>query len=144
MINENRAIELLKQAKIARKNAYAPYSHYHVGAALLAKNGKTYLGCNIENASFSPTCCAERVAVFKAISEGATEFEAIAVAGGHGQNTEPFCSPCGVCRQVLSEFCDDDFIILLENRDGTPQSFLLGELLPARFRLSQNNPSEEL
>ena len=127
---------LLQLAKDARTSAYAPYSEFFVGAALLTRDGRVFLGCNIENASFSPPCCAERVAVFKAISEGATEFEAIAVVGGHGQDTEPLCSPCGVCRQVLSEFCKDDFTVILEGADNAPKAISLGELLPARFRLS--------
>ena len=127
---------LLQLAKDARKSAYAPYSGFSVGAALLTRDGRVFSGCNIENASFSPTCCAERVAVFKAISEGATEFEAIAVAGGHGQNTEPLCSPCGVCRQVLSEFCREDFAVILEDHDNTLKTVSLGALLPDHFRLS--------
>lgn len=138
------SIHLLQLAKDARTRAYAPYSGFSVGAALLSRDGRVFLGCNIENASFSPTCCAERAAVFKAISEGVRDFKAIAVVGGHEQDTEPMCTPCGVCRQVLSEFCDDDFTIVLEDRDGTPHPLSLGELLPARFRLSQKNPSEEL
>ena len=135
---------LLQRAKDARKGAYAPYSGFFVGAALLCRDGRIFLGCNIENASFSPTCCAERVAIFKAISEGAREFEAIAVVGGHGEDTQPMCTPCGVCRQVLSEFCDDHLTVILESRDGSPLKLSMGELLPARFRLSQTNPSEEL
>lgn len=136
--------DLLQLAKEARVASYSPYSGFSVGAALLARDGRVFLGCNVENASFTPTCCAERVAVFKAVSEGVREFDAIAVVGGHGAETEPTCTPCGVCRQVLSEFCDDTFAILLENKDGTPAHFTLGDLLPARFRLSHENPSEEL
>lgn len=135
---------LLQLAKDARTHAYAPYSRFSVGAALLSRDGRVFLGCNIENASFSPTCCAERVAIFKAISEGVRDFESIAVVGGYGKDTSPMCTPCGVCRQVLSEFCDGDFTVILESHDGSPQPFSLDALLPARFRLSQKNPSEEL
>ena len=94
--------ELVKQALAARKFAYVPYSKFRVGAAVLAKNGAIYTGCNIENAAYTPTNCAERTAVFKAVSEGITEFDAIAVCGGPGEaEPEDFCTPCGVCRQVL-------------------------------------------
>ena len=96
--------ELVKQALAARKFAYVPYSKFRVGAAVLAKNGAIYTGCNIENAAYTPTNCAERTAVFKAVSEGVTEFDAIAVCGGPGEaEPEDFCTPCGVCRQVLRE-----------------------------------------
>ena len=96
--------ELVKQALAARKFAYVPYSKFRVGAAVLAKNGAIYTGCNIENAAYTPTSCAERTAVFKAVSEGITEFDAIAVCGGPGEaEPEDFCTPCGVCRQVLRE-----------------------------------------
>lgn len=116
--------ELCKEAVKAMENAYAPYSKFKVGAALLTKSGKVYTGCNIENASFSPTVCAERTAIFKAVSEGEREFEMLAVTA----------SPCGVCRQVLKEFCDDDFIILIINDDGYTK-YTLGELLPHGFKL---------
>ena len=129
------ASELLKLAKEARGAAYAPYSKFSVGAALLAQDGEVFLGCNIENASFSPTCCAERVAIFKAISEGVREFEAIAVVGGLGEKTEPNCYPCGVCRQVLAEFCAEDLRVILENEEREPVEMCLGELLPNRFSL---------
>ena len=99
--------ELVKQALAARKFAYVPYSKFRVGAAVLAKNGAIYTGCNIENAAYTPTNCAERTAVFKAVSEGITEFDAIAVCGGPGEaEPEDFCTPCGVCRQGLREFVD--------------------------------------
>ena len=107
--------ELVKQALAARKFAYVPYSKFRVGAAVLAKNGAIYTGCNIENAAYTPTNCAERTAVFKAVSEGITEFDAIAVCGGPGEaEPEDFCTPCGVCRQVLREFVDpNEFLVLL-------------------------------
>ena len=101
---------LCDKAKEARNNAYTPYSGFKVGAALLCSDGSIYTGCNIENASYSPTVCAERVAIFKAVSEGKREFSAIAVCGSpKGELTAKLCYPCGVCRQVLSEFCGDDF-----------------------------------
>lgn len=107
--------ELVKMALEARKMAYTPYSHHKVGAALLCKDGTVFKGCNVENAGYTPTNCAERTAVFKAVSEGYTEFEAIAVVGGMDNLTElPLCAPCGVCRQVLNEFADPKtFKILL-------------------------------
>lgn len=124
--------ELMIQAQLARKKSYAPYSHFYVGAALLAKSGKVYTGCNIENASFTPTVCAERTAFFKAISEGEREFEAIAIVGGKEGETSELCAPCGVCRQVMSEFCPKEFRILLgnENKFGV---YTLGNLLPLSF-----------
>lgn len=129
------ASELLLLAKEARKTAYAPYSGFSVGAALLTKDGRVYLGCNIENASFTPTCCAERVAIFSAIREGVRDFDAIAVVGARGTEEAPLCSPCGVCRQVLAEFCSDDFRVVLANADESPSVMTLGALLPHRFTL---------
>ncbi len=124
--------ELMELAVDARKHSYAPYSHFHVGAALVGKSGKVYLGCNVENAGYSPTNCAERTALFKAVSEGEWEFTAIAVVGGAGETLNEFCAPCGVCRQALAEFCEKDFRIVL----GTPEKFsvhTLEELLPYSF-----------
>lgn len=124
--------ELMERATFARKNAYAPYSGFKVGAALLGVSGKVYTGCNVENAAYTPTNCAERTAVFKAVSEGEREFTAIAIVGGKGEEIAPFCAPCGICRQVLAEFCEKDFKILL----GTPENFkgyTLEELLPFSF-----------
>lgn len=97
--------DLAFEAKKAMENAYSPYSHFSVGAALLCRSGKVYTGCNIENASYTPTVCAERVAFFKALSDGEREFEAIAIAGGANGNVSAETAPCGVCRQVMSEFC---------------------------------------
>lgn len=126
---------LLEQAREARERAYAPYSGFAVGAALLCRDGSVYLGCNVENASFSPTCCAERAAVFAAVSDGKRDFRAIAVIGGkEGEEGGP-CPPCGVCRQVLSEFCPPDFPIILADAKGAPVCHPLGELLPGRFTL---------
>jgi cytidine deaminase len=124
--------ELIQLAAEARKNAYAPYSGFCVGAALLGKSGKVYTGCNVENAAYTPTNCAERTAVFKAVSEGEREFLAIAIVGGKGEEMADFCAPCGICRQVLAEFCDGDFPIVL----GTPndyKAYTLTELLPFSF-----------
>lgn len=129
--------ELLQLAMEAMERAYAPYSHYKVGAALLTREGRIYLGCNIENAAYSPTNCAERTAFFKAISEGKYHFEAIAVVGGKdGEITGAF-PPCGVCRQVMEEFCDGEtFRILVgKNREGEYDSYLLKELFPFGFHL---------
>ncbi len=125
-------LELMRLAEEARAYSYTPYSNFAVGAALLTKSGKVYTGCNIESASYTPTNCAERTAVFKAVSEGEREFATIAVIGGPAGEKGRFCAPCGVCRQVLREFCTSDFRILL----GTPeevQVFTLEELLPTSF-----------
>ena len=124
--------ELMRLAVSAREYAYAPYSGFRVGAALLGKSGKVYKGCNVENAAYSPTNCAERTAVFKAVSEGEREFTAIAIVGGKGDEIAPMCAPCGVCRQVLAEFCDKDFRVVLGTPDNV-QVFTLAELLPLSF-----------
>ena len=124
--------ELMVAANEARKFAYTPYSHFKVGAALLTKSGKLYTGCNIENSSYTPTVCAERTAVFKAVSEGESDFAVIAVVGGKEKNPLEFCSPCGVCRQVLAEFCGEDFRILLGNPEKF-QSYTVDEILPFSF-----------
>lgn len=124
---------LAQMAKEALKKAYAPYSGCRVGAALLTSDGKVFTGCNIENSSFTPTCCAERTAIFKAVSEGHMDFEAIAVAGEAKGKIGEIFPPCGVCLQVMTEFCDpDSFKILLVHRDGYEEK-LLGELLPTAF-----------
>lgn len=124
--------ELLLKAIEARELAYAPYSDHRVGAALVGKSGKLYLGCNVENAAYSPTNCAERTAIFKAVSEGEREFTAIAIVGGVGDTLSEVCAPCGVCRQVMAEFCDGDMRIVM----GTPDKITvstLSELLPYSF-----------
>ncbi len=125
-------LELMAMAIEARKMAYAPYSGFRVGAALLGKSGRIYTGCNIENAGYSPTNCAERTALFKAVSEGEREFVSIAIVGGRYENIADFCAPCGVCRQALAEFCDGDFRVLLGEPENL-QVFTLGELLPLAF-----------
>jgi len=132
--------ELIKTAIQMTQMSYAPYSHFHVGAALLSKDGRLFTGCNIENAAYGPSNCAERTAIFKAVSEGCKDFDAIAIAGGpEDENGKPvikdFCPPCGVCRQVMSEFCKKDFKILLVNGKGEEKVFTLGELLPESFSL---------
>jgi cytidine deaminase len=129
--------ELIALAKEARKNAYVPYSGFRVGAALLTKEGQVYTGCNIENAAYTPSNCAERTAFFKAVSEGVREFEAIAIVGGAGEEiSEDVTAPCGVCRQVMQEFCDPDtFRIVLGKADGSYDVYLLKELLPLGFSL---------
>ena len=126
--------QLMQQAIEARANSYSPYSGFSVGAALLCKDGSVYQGCNIENASYSPTNCAERTAFFKAISEGKREFLAIAIAGG-GEKLE-VCYPCGVCRQVMSEFCDlESFEIICGISCEKLETLKLKELLPKSFKL---------
>ena len=117
----------------AAGNSYSPYSNCKVGAALLCKNGKVYLGCNIENASFSPTVCAERTAFFKAISEGEKDFEMIAVVGIKGEKIVPEFLPCGVCRQVMTEFCGEDFLVLNVLDEEDFNEFKLAQLLPFSF-----------
>ena len=123
---------LISAALTAAEKAYAPYSGFFVGAALLTKGGKIYTGCNIENAAYSATVCAERTAIFSAVKEGEREFSAIAIVGGKNGKITDFCPPCGVCRQVLSEFCDGDFEIVLWN--GKEHSaHTLNQLLPLAF-----------
>ena len=125
---------LLELAIEARKGSYSPYSNFKVGAALLTRSGKVYTGCNIENAAFSPTVCAERVAIFKAISEGERDFVAIAVVGGANDDPDPSVAPCGVCRQVMAEFCDvDSFKIYLIKSESEHFELTLKELLPYGF-----------
>ena len=126
--------ELMRQAVEAMKQAYAPYSHFQVGAALLAASGKIYQGCNIENAAYTPTNCAERTAFFKAVSEGEREFEAICIVGGPDGIPSGFTAPCGVCRQVMMEFCrPETFQVLLTDGQGQCREYTLSELLPEGF-----------
>lgn len=128
-------IELIEKAKTAAKTAYVPYSGYTVGAALLCKSGKVYLGCNIENAAYSPTNCAERTAFFKAVSEGERDFTKIAVVGGKSLDFKDYFPPCGVCRQVMKEFCTEDFTVLLGKNGEEYLEYTLSDLLPAGFSL---------
>ena len=125
-------IELMKLAEEARLTAYAPYSHFLVGAALLTKDGKVYTGCNIENGAYTPTNCAERTAFFKAVSEGEREFAAIAIVGGKRGSEPTFCAPCGVCRQVLSEFCDKDFVLVLGS-SAEYKEYSMADVFPYSF-----------
>ncbi len=126
---------LVKEALAAREMAYTPYSGFAVGAALLTKEGKVYRGCNIENASYTPTVCAERTAFFKAVSEGEKEFEAIAIVGGPaGKPPMDYCYPCGVCRQVMAEFCPDDFTVLIGKSEDEIREHKLSDVLPYCFR----------
>ena len=140
LIEENNEIKedinevLVKAAIDATKYAYVPYSNFKVGAAILAENGTIYTGCNIENASYSPTNCAERTAIFKAVSEGVTKFKKIAVVGGPNDNLENYCPPCGVCRQVISEFADEDFELILGTSENTYAIYnFFQEVLPLSF-----------
>ena len=126
---------LIGYAIEAMGRAYAPYSGYKVGAALLCADGAVYQGCNIENASYSPTICAERTAFAKAVSEGQREFTAIAICGGKDGIIEGLFPPCGVCRQVMREFCRDDFIVYMADRDGKYETRTLSQLLPDSFSL---------
>ncbi len=125
--------ELCTLAIKAMDRAYVPYSGYTVGAALLTASGKVYIGCNIENAAYSPTICAERTAIFKAVSEGERDFLKIAVAGGKGGKIEGAFPPCGVCRQVMAEFCDKNFEILVVTGQESFEKYTLNDLLPHSF-----------
>ena len=125
---------LFLEAVVAREKAYTPYSHFQVGAALLTKSGKIYHGCNIENAAYAPTNCAERTAFFKAVSEGEREFTAIAIVAGPEGEELAFTSPCGVCRQVMAEFCDPEtFQIIMGTKEDQLKVYRLKELLPLGF-----------
>ena len=124
--------ELIRLAFEAREKAYAPYSNWKVGAALLTGDGRVYLGCNIENGGFTATVCAERTAFFKAVSEGVYDFVKIAIVGGDAQRgSEGYCTPCGVCRQVMSEFCKpDEFTIVCAKSETEYKEFTLRQMLP--------------
>ena len=125
---------LIEQAIEARSHAYTPYSHFQVGAALLTKQGKVYKGCNIENAAYTPSNCAERTAIFKAVSEGEREFAAIAIVGSmEGESNTLPTGPCGVCRQVMAEFCSLDMPVIIAKSPVDYITMTLGELLPLSF-----------
>jgi len=125
---------LIQKAITSLSFSYTPYSHFKVAAALLAKNGTIYTGCNIENAAYSPTNCAERTAFFKAVSEGVCTFDAIAIVGGKEGILKDYCPPCGVCRQVMAEFCNPrDFFIILARSEKDYQIYPLKEMLPFGF-----------
>jgi cytidine deaminase len=123
--------KLLEAAKKVKENAYAPYSHFHVGAALITGTGKIYTGCNVENTSYGLTICAERNAIFKMISEGEHRIAEILVIG----DTEEFLPPCGACRQVMTEFSTNDTVVYLCNKQGQWQKTTMGELMPFTFSL---------
>lgn len=126
--------EMIRMAKNQMKYSYAPYSGFKVGAVLLTDDGEFYTGCNIENAAYTPTICAERNAIFKAVSEGHRKFSAICIAGGKDGVVAGYTAPCGVCRQVMMEFCDPDtFNIILMAGDGSYKIYTLKELLPLGF-----------
>lgn len=125
---------IIRAALDAQKNSYSPYSGYSVGAALLTANGEIFSGCNIENASYGATMCAERTAIFTAVAAGYKEFKAIAIVGGKdGEADMPY--PCGMCRQVLSEFCNKDFKVIIARSETDFEEYTLGELLPHSFLL---------
>lgn len=134
MANYFTTAQLIQEAIAALQYSYTPYSHFRVGAALLTKSGKLYRGCNIENAAYTPTNCAERTAFFKAVSEGELEFEAICIVGGKDGKLEEYAPPCGVCRQVMMEFCDPEtFRIILATDEVHYTEYTLKELLPLGF-----------
>ena len=134
MANTFSTTQLIQEAIAAMQYSYSPYSHFCVGAALLTKSGKIYRGCNIENAAYTPTNCAERTAFFKAVSEGELEFDAICIVGGKDGKPEEYAPPCGVCRQVMMEFCDPEtFQIILATDEAHYTEFTLKELLPLGF-----------
>ena len=127
--------ELCTLAIKSMNNAYSPYSGYKVGAALLCDNGKVFTGCNVENSSYGATVCAERTAIFKAVSDGERDFSMLAVAGGKENELSDKFLPCGICRQVMSEFCKPEFIVLVVTSENTYKEFTLSELLPNAFSL---------
>ena len=130
-INESQLIELALEA---RKASYSPYSNFSVGAAILTESGKVYTGCNIENAAYTPTNCAERTGFFKAVSEGERKFDSIAIVGGNDSKTLEYCAPCGVCRQVMMEFCDyNNFKVILGKSPSEYKVYSLRDLLPMGF-----------
>lgn len=127
--------DLIAKAREARAKSYAPYSNFHVGAALLGTDGSVTLGCNIENAAFGAGTCAERTALYKAVSEGIRSFEAIAIVGQKEGGPEEYCPPCGICRQALSEFCEPGLRVLMCDGSESIRRTTLGDLLPLSFRL---------
>lgn len=124
---------LIEKALDMRNFSYTPYSNFNVGAALLCDDGEIYGGCNIENAAYGPSVCAERTAIFKAVSEGRKIFKAIVIAGGPKEGIKDFCPPCGVCRQVMVEFCKPDFKVVLAKSEEEYKIFRLSELMPESF-----------
>lgn len=133
MIDANAISDLCQKAIDMRSESYAPYSGFLVGSCILTEDGKTYTGCNIENSAFGPSICAERTAIAKAVSEGSRDFAAIAIAGGKRDGGLQYCAPCGVCRQVMREFCKPSFKIYLAKSATDYKEFTLAELLPESF-----------
>ena len=134
--------ELIEQAKKARLNSYSPYSHFRVGAALITSDNELFTGCNIENASYPAGCCAERTAIFAAASKGKRKFTKLAIVGSHDDKIEKMTFPCGMCLHVISEFCDDDFrIVLCENDDIN--TYTLADLMPLRFNAAGMRPQAD-
>lgn len=127
--------KLINSALKAKQNCYAPYSKFCVGAALLSDSGIIYTGVNVENACYSCTNCGERTAFFKAVSEGEKSFKAIAVTGGENNKKGVYCTPCGVCRQIMAEFCNENFSVILANNENDYKIYSLKELLPMAFKL---------
>ena len=140
-LSENTIKQLIKSAIDARKNAYTPYLEFQTGAAILTKEDKIFTGCNIQSAVLSPNICAERTAIFKAVSEGYKDFKAIAVVGGSiDKGIEDYCPPCGICRQVMLEFCDPDtFYIILAKSENDFIIYSLAELSPLSFSAKSIN-----
>ena len=132
-MTEKEIRQLISIALDALKNSYAPYSNFNVGAALLTTKGNVYRGCNIENAAASPTICAERTAIYCAMNNGENKFKAIAIVGGKNSNCNEFCPPCGVCRQVMKEFCGKDFLVIFGDKNLNYKTYLLDQLLPHAF-----------
>ena len=130
---------LIELALAAKEQAYVPFSHFHVGAALETADGRVYTGCNIENSSFGATNCAERTAIFKAVSDGVREVRQLAIVS----DDENYCSPCGICRQVMAEFAAPGFLVHLARPDGEYKSFTMREILPEAFRLETNSIDEK-
>lgn len=134
MIEQKQILELIKEARRAREFSYSPYSDYMVGAAVMTEAGEIYSGCNVENAAYGPTNCGERTAIFKAVSEGKRKFKAIAIVGGKRGGEGDFATPCGVCRQVMMEFCNpEDMQIIVAKNMEEYKIFTLQELLPEGF-----------
>jgi len=134
VLTKDEIAKLIKQAMGARTKAYAPYSNFAVGAALMSKQGRVYPGCNIENSSFGATVCAERVAFYRAVQEGEREFQAIAIVGGpKDKPVQNPAFPCGICRQVMQEFASGDFLIIAAIDEENYECHCLGELLPCAF-----------
>lgn len=134
MLSQQETENLIGQAMKAREYSYSPYSGFSVGAALLCQNGQTFCGCNIENAAFGPSNCAERTAFFKAVSEGNRDFCAIAIVGGKtGEELKKLTFPCGVCRQVMAEFCKPDFLVIVAKSETEYKVYPLQEILPHGF-----------